>query len=628
MARMTTAAGGLLRREQGGLRLYHWLWLVACIAGAVAVAAPRLLSRPVVYQAEATTLLDTTRYFALYDDKGQPNGDFNTAISDARESLRQRALARADVRLGLPTYDVRFVPGAAGQVLVQGVGGTAAEAQQLANAGAEELVRQVRAAGGREVLRNLLGHELWLITGAEAAPAAGRFDVLLRNILRLQAFPMSRAPEPISTPRVVTDLPVEELSDLARALEARYDLWTAEINARNTNLDGFCQVAPGTATAAREQLLAGCAAGETRVAAELDARDRAVAGRQAIGDALRYLVETLDATFDPDAPSAAHRLAATLPTAPISRQTLPLLAGAALFGLLFGGLGVLVDRRAGALSKLRELWSYRAVVSNLVARDLLSRYKSSVLGFVWTQLSPLLMMLVFWVAFSTLFPSGVAMFAVFLIVGMLPWNLCAEAVSNATQSVIANGNLIKKHYFPREILPIASVLSSLLNYLLSLPMMFVLMIGVQLLYPPLEGRLNFSATIAFLPVIIGIEVIFLIGVSFFLSALAVFFRDAVHLVGILIQIWFFLTPVFYPLESIEARNPVFAQVIRWLNPMASLVEFSRGVLYGTAAPYGSIPTPGWPALDAVLRTFVTSLLVLVLGYWFFRRMSGRFGEEI
>jgi lipopolysaccharide transport system permease protein len=332
--------------------------------------------------------------------------------------------------------------------------------------------------------------------------------------------------------------------------------------------------------------------------------------------------------FDPGTVSAAYREAAALPQAPVPLYTGWYLLGAALFGLLFGGLGVLVDRRAGALAKLQELWGYRAVVSNLVARDLLSRYKGSVLGFVWTQLSPLLMMLVFWVAFSTLFPSGVAMFPVFLIVGLLPWNLCAEAVTSGTQSVITNANLIKKHYFPREILPISSVLSSLINYLLSLPMMFLVMVAVQLLYPPLGGRLNFAPTIAFLPVIIAIEVIFLIGVCFFLSALAVFFRDAVHLIGILVQIWFFLTPVFYPLESIQERSPQLALLVRWLNPMAPLVEYTRGVLYGTVTPYGSIPTPGWPALDSVVRTFLTALLTLALGYWFFRRMSGRFGEEI
>jgi lipopolysaccharide transport system permease protein len=629
VASLASQTLGLLGGQRGGLRLYQWIWLVACTLGAVAIATPRVLSRPLYYPAEAVTLLDTARYTTMFDAGGQPGNDLLVAMGDAREVLRQRALARADLRFGSPTYNLEFEALEPGRILVRARGERPEEAAQLADAGAEELARQIRAAGGREILRNMLGWELWQITetdGAASAAPLGRFDVLLRTIIRLQAFPMSLAPEPISTPRNVESLPPEELSDLGRALEARYDLWTVEINARNTTLDGLCQIASGVATGPREQQLAACAQANSDALAELVARDKAVARRQAINDAIRYVVGTLGASFDPDAPSAAFRQAATVPLAPAPRYQLPLLLAAATVGLLIGSLGVLIDRRAGAMNKLRELWSYRAVINNLVARDLLSRYKGSLLGFLWTQLSPLLMMLVFWVAFSTLFASGIAMFPLFLMAGLLPWNMCAEAVTSGTQSIIVNSNLIKKHYFPREILPITSVIASLLNFVLSLPMLFLLIVAVQYFYPPLGGRLNLSAALAFLPVIVAIQVVFLVGVSFFLSALAVFFRDTVHLIGILVQIWFFLTPVFYPLESVPGDRT--AQVIRWLNPMASIVEYYRGVLYGTVVPYPGIPTPGLPALDSVLRTFVTALLVLALGYWFFRRMSGRFGEEI
>jgi lipopolysaccharide transport system permease protein len=633
VASLASQAFGLLRGQRGGLRLYQWIWLIACTLGALVIAAPRVLSLPLYFPAEAHTLLDTRRYTTMFDADGQPGPDLLIAMGDAREALRQRALARADVRFGSPTYDAQFVALEPGRVAVRARGETALEAKQLADAAAEELARQIRGAGGREILRNMLGWELWKITETEPDAVASaqpapltRFDLLLRNIIRLQAFPMSRAPEPISTPRTVEGLPPEELSDLARALEARYDLWTHEINARNASLDGACALPAGTPTQAREQGLRACAATDAAVATELEARDKAVARRQAINDTIRYVVSDLGATFDADAPSAAYREAAALPFEPAPRYQSALLAAAALVGLVIGGLGVLVDRRAGAMGKLRELWSYRAVLNNLVARDLLSRYKGSLLGFLWTQLSPLLMMLVFWLAFSTLFPSGVAMFPVFLLAGLLPWNMTNEAVVGGTQSVIVNSNLIKKHYFPREILPIASVVSSLINFLLSLPMLFVVMAAVQWLYAPLEGRLNFSWTFAFLPAIMLIQLVFLIGVCFFLSALAVFVRDTLHLVGILTQIWFFLTPVFYPLESVP--NERLAQLIRWLNPMASLVEYYRGILYGTAVPYPGIPTPGLPALDSVLRSSVTALLTLALGYWFFRRMSGRFGEEI
>jgi lipopolysaccharide transport system permease protein len=153
---------------------------------------------------------------------------------------------------------------------------------------------------------------------------------------------------------------------------------------------------------------------------------------------------------------------------------------------------------------------------------------------------------------------------------------------------------------------------------------------VQLLYPPLGGRLNFSWTFAYLPVLLIIQTIFLAGVALFTSALAVFFRDFVHLIGILLQFWFFLTPVVYALDNIKLQvgGVALATLIRWTNPMAALIDFYRGILYGNVVGPGQVPTPGLPALDSVLRLLITALLVLAVGYWFFQRRSGRFGEEI
>jgi lipopolysaccharide transport system permease protein len=161
-------------------------------------------------------------------------------------------------------------------------------------------------------------------------------------------------------------------------------------------------------------------------------------------------------------------------------------------------------------------------------------------------------------------------------------------------------------------------------------MMLLLMAIVQLLYRPLGGQLNFAWTFAYLPVLLIIETIFLAGVALFTSALAVFFRDFVHLIGILLQFWFFLTPVVYSLDNIGIRvgGVALATAIRWLNPMASLVDFYREILYGNVVGPGQVPTPGLPALNSVLRVLVTALITLAVGYWFFQRRSGRFGEEI
>jgi len=291
---------------------------------------------------------------------------------------------------------------------------------------------------------------------------------------------------------------------------------------------------------------------------------------------------------------------------------------------------VALDRSAGTMRKALELWSYRELIRNLVLRDLRVRYKGSVLGYLWTQIAPLLLMLVFWFVFSILLPSGIAMFPVFLIVGLLPWNYCNEALSGGARSVLDNAALVKKVFFPREVLPLVAVISSLANFLLSLPMLFLVMAAVQALYEPLReaGRLtNLSWTVAYLPVLLLIQTIFLAGVALLLSALAVRFRDTVHLIGILLQFWFFLTPVVYALDS-EGIPAWVAQAVRWLNPMASMIEFYREVLYGNRALNGEIPTPAVPALDSVLRVLLTSLVALAVGYWYFQRRSAEFGERL
>lgn len=615
---------GLLTTQRAGLKLYQWLWLLFCVLGALVITAPRVLARPLVYQATAETHFDVSRYGGLYVD-GAPGPDFQTATRDATNALQQRFLAERELRFGSPDFHVAYVPQEPGVVTVQGIGPTAAEAQLLANVGAAELVRQIRAAGGREVLRNLLGWELVVALRGESPE--NLFQTYLREIIELEAFPLNRRIEPIVDTRLsVNNLRPEEQNDLTRAIESRYDLWTFEINTRNATLDAACGTANLSTTAAREQALQTCAAVDAAVARELEARDQAIARRRAIENALNYMRTVQGRAFTPDAPGAVRRIPADLPTGPVPRQIGATLVLAVVLGVAFGGISVAVDRTAGVMPKLRELWSYRELIRNLVLRDLRVRYKGSALGYLWTQLAPLLMMLVFWFVFSVFFVSNIAMFAIFLIVALLPWNFCAEAVAGGTRSVLDNASLIKKVFFPREVLPLVSVLSSMVNFLFSLPMMFLVMAIVQLNYAPLQGQLNFSWTIAYLPVILLLQMLFLSGVALFLSALAVFFRDTVHLIGILLQFWFFLTPVFYSLDRVIGELP--ARAIRWLNPMASIIEFYREILYGNAVDSGLIPEPALPAPDSVLRVLVTSLLVLVVGYWFFQRSSGQFGEEI
>lgn len=546
-------------------------------------------------------------------NQGEADPDFIAVREIAVELIKlKQDVAQQLVypNLGSPTLDVRFEPQANGNIVIIATGQSSRQAQVLADDAAEELTRSIRAAGGREVFRILMGWEQYVAFSGDKPET--EFQRLLREISLTSAFPLNR-PVDIGYKHITADqLPPENISDLARAFEVRdVELSEIDLPALRNQIQKSQIECPDERHTTEES---------PQLCRDLH---RLNTGLAAIRGGLDYLHRPmLNATFDLDTPSSVFRSGHAASGSEVPRRTPLLLALAALLGLVFGGIGVAVDQGAGVLSKLRELWSYRELIRNLVLRDLRVRYKGSTFGYLWTQVSPLLMMLIFWLVFSKFFPNGIAMFPVFLIVALLPWNYCIDAVAGGARSVIDNANLIKKVYFPREVLPLVSVLSGLLNYLLSLPMMFLVMGAVQL---GVLGRLNFAWTFAYLPVVLVIQTLFLAGVALFLSALAVFFRDTLHLLGIMLQFWFFVTPVFYSLEAIDQR---MARAVRWLNPMASLVDFYRDILYGNTVAIGLVPTPGLPALSGVLRMLLTALIVLAFGYWFFQRRSGRFGEEI
>lgn len=268
------------------------------------------------------------------------------------------------------------------------------------------------------------------------------------------------------------------------------------------------------------------------------------------------------------------------------------------------------------LHRLRDLYRFRALLYYLVVRELRARYKNSVLGFLWSLLNPLLMMLVFTVVFSLLNPnSSVERPAIYILCGLLPWNYFSAGVMTSIGSIVGNSNLVKKAYFPREVLPISSVLAQLVNFLLAFVVLFVLLLIFQT---------NFSPRLWMLPFVIVLQTSFIIGVALLLSAVNVYYRDTMMIMDVVILAWFFLTPVFYPLDILPRSYEWFG--LEWnvhrlmyiLNPMASLINTYRDLLYLGA----------YTEWDFLLRTAVTSVGMMLVGYWLFIRLSGSFGEEI
>jgi lipopolysaccharide transport system permease protein len=265
---------------------------------------------------------------------------------------------------------------------------------------------------------------------------------------------------------------------------------------------------------------------------------------------------------------------------------------------------------------LRELVQYRELVVNLTIRELKARYKSSALGFLWSLLNPLGMMLVFTFVFTVMWPNKqMEKYPLFLLCGLLPWNFFSAGVMASVNSIVGNANLVKKVYFPREALPISTVCANLVNFLLGLVVLFVVLIIF---------RARFSPWLWLLPVVILIQTCFILGIAFILAAANVYYRDTIMIMDTVMLAWFFLTPVVYPITNLPDSYTVFGitlnvhRLVYILNPMASLIAAYRDLLYW-----------GYRTdLDFLLRTAVTSLAILALGYWLFVRFSGRFGEEV
>jgi lipopolysaccharide transport system permease protein len=277
------------------------------------------------------------------------------------------------------------------------------------------------------------------------------------------------------------------------------------------------------------------------------------------------------------------------------------------------------DTRRGSASlvtHLEELFRYRGLILNLTVRELKARYKSSVLGFLWSLLNPLGMMLVFTVVFTVLMPNNqIKNYPIFLMCGLLPWNFFNAGVMTGTSSVVANGELVKKVYFPREILPITSVLANLVNFLLAMVVLFAALIAFHA---------HFSPYLWLLPIVILVQTCFIMGMALILSTVDVFYRDMLMIMDVVMLAWFFLTPVFYPIQYLPDTYTLFGvtldvhRLMYILNPMASLISAYRDLLYW-----------GYRTdLDFLLRTAVTALVVLAFGYWLCTRYGSRFSEEV
>jgi lipopolysaccharide transport system permease protein len=263
--------------------------------------------------------------------------------------------------------------------------------------------------------------------------------------------------------------------------------------------------------------------------------------------------------------------------------------------------------RGLAALQLRALWQYRELLYFLVWRDIKVRYKQTVLGVAWVVLQPVLATLIFTVVFGQLakMPSGELPYPVFAFVGLLPWNYFASALNRAGTSLVNNTHLITKVYFPRLVIPLAGTIVGLVDFGIS----FLVLLVLMLVYGITPGWLVLT-----LPLFLLMAICTALGVSLWLSALGVRFRDVNYLLPFLVQVWMYATPVVYPASLFPERW----RFLLGLNPMAGVVEGFRWALTGSGEAPGAL----------LLVSLAAILFVLVSGLVFFRSTERTFADVI
>ncbi len=258
------------------------------------------------------------------------------------------------------------------------------------------------------------------------------------------------------------------------------------------------------------------------------------------------------------------------------------------------------------ISLIKELYSYREMIVSLVRRDLKGRYKGSILGFLWTFLNPLLQLVVYTMVFSLIMRSGIEEYYLFLFVVLVPWIFFSTSLTGGASCIWSQKELVKKIYFPREILPISFVTSQFVNMLLSFLVIFLVLIVSA--HP-----INLMA-LCCLPLIWFVEYLLALSVAMLTSAITVYLRDFEYILAIVAMAWQFLTPVMYSVEQVPEEILMIFQ----MNPLTPVMVAYRDILY-----YAQVPK-----LETLLHAFLLGILLFMIGVVSFGRLKRHFAEEL
>ena len=253
----------------------------------------------------------------------------------------------------------------------------------------------------------------------------------------------------------------------------------------------------------------------------------------------------------------------------------------------------------------KKIYNYRELLKTNVKKEIRGRYKNSFLGVLWSFLNPLLQLLVYSVIFGALLAGGDKTYPIYICVALIPWTYFTTAITQAAFTVIGNADIIKKVYFPREILPVSVVTSGAVNFIIStiIILAFVIFSGVGL-----------SWYILLYPFILLIQYVLLLGIGFIVSSVTVYFRDLEHIIGVVLMAAFYATPIVYKLEQL----PHTLQILVNLNPMTHLINAYRDIFY-----YHQMPN-----MEILVTLLGISLVLTVVGYFIFKQLQKGFAEQL
>lgn len=253
----------------------------------------------------------------------------------------------------------------------------------------------------------------------------------------------------------------------------------------------------------------------------------------------------------------------------------------------------------------KDLYKYRELLKTSIKKDIGGKYKHSFLGVIWSFLNPLLQIAVYAIIFPMIMKNNMENYTVFMVCGLIPWNFFVTAVNRSSFTIIENGNIIKKVYFPREILPISLVTSEAINFLIS---------SIIILVFTLANGISLTWTVVLYPIILVVQYVVILAISFIVSSVTVYFRDLQHFLGIFLQLLFYATPIVYSINVIPAN---FQWILK-LNPMTYIIDAYRAIFYNTTLP----------DMRVLAIVFIIGILAVILGYMIFNKLQKKFAEEL